>query len=179
MTPEQMLAEILNPRVGSDLESIAREFGATRREQNPNLARLLAGTDDRRSREYRAALRRVQRYRAGPGQERRRPAPEVRTRLQRTARRLATTRRRRELASRPSWVEVSGEIEVSRDRRRRTVSLTGSPMSPDAMADVVQAWDSGDRATAVDSFQEAFADHYGVPGLSIHEVDGWKFGFGS
>lgn len=176
MTPEQMLASILNPQVGSDVESIAREFGATRREQNPNLARLLAGSDDRRSREYRNALRRVQRYRAGPGHQHRTPPPEVRTRLQRTARRLAAARRRRELTQRPSWVEISGSIEVSQDRRRRTV---GSPLPAEAMADVIDTWQSGDRAGAADSFQEAFADQYGVSGLAIHEVDAWSFGFGA
>lgn len=68
------------------LDTIADELGG-----NPGMAMEIAGTTDKRSREYRNALRRVQRWRRTTG-ERRRPDPAVVEQLGRAARRRALGR---------------------------------------------------------------------------------------
>lgn len=50
-----------------DINAVAAAFGITRAEQNSRLASYLSGTTNKRRREYRSALRRVNRWRARPG----------------------------------------------------------------------------------------------------------------
>jgi hypothetical protein len=68
------------------LDTIADELGG-----NPGMAMEIAGTSDKRSREYRNALRRVQRWRRTTG-ERRRPDPAVVDQLGQEARHRALRR---------------------------------------------------------------------------------------
>lgn len=140
-----------------DVEELADYFGSTPREQNPAMAAALAGTDDKSSREYRNALRSVQRYRAGEGKQRRTASP-LRLRI------IVESRRRVSSVS----AKVRGLIEVSSDKRRRGVPA--GPAIPIDASDVIAAHNAGDTAGAADAFEAAFGAAYGVP-LSILDVD--------
>lgn len=53
------------PELPQDLDDVAGAFGRSPREQNPAIAQELAGTTDKSSPAYKAALRRVERWRQG------------------------------------------------------------------------------------------------------------------
>jgi hypothetical protein len=139
----------------ADLERIASLYGATPREQNPLMAQVLAGTTDKSSREYRSAIRLVQRFRTRGG-EHRTPNPSSLRRLAGVAR-SGGTRRFRNGAN----VVIRGWIRVSKDLRRRTVAAT---IDAERITPTLDAWRAGDPDRACDDFLEAFVDAYsGVP----------------
>lgn len=83
---DALVRHLLGAQDFSSLDTISDELGG-----NPGMAMEIAGTSDKRSREYRNALRRVQRWRRTTG-ERRRPDPAVVEQLGRAARRRALGR---------------------------------------------------------------------------------------
>lgn len=153
--PDELVAE------GFDV--LAELFGSTPREQNPRIAAALAGTTDKRSHEYRAAIRNVQRYRRGE-----------RTPSERTTSVLARIvgERPRTAATEPyrsgATVTLSGAMRVSKDVRRRSLTIevpgeyTGEPCD---------LYDAGDTADAAEAFDVAVWDAYGVPAADLEELD--------
>ena len=157
------------------LEGIAEEYGDTPREQNPQLARQIAGlpaegrlpakgTADRRR--YDSALRNVQRYRAPEGKQRRRPGagvlPSLReaTRLRLAGGRLDHVRRNGLLMRLAAQIRVSQTwkfVVMPSDTagHARFQPITGSAMGP-----ALDAWTRGEYQTSGALLLEAFFAAY-------------------
>lgn len=133
---------------------IARLWGPTARARNPQMAAFLAGTRERRSKAYLAAIRRVQRW-TTTAEERRRPGPKSLGDLQRLARRGMTLPYRRRGAD----VRLTAWILISDDCRHRTISAF---IEPEDLTPSLDAFERGDTGEAAELFLDALGNAYGV-----------------
>lgn len=134
------------------IERVAALFGPNARTQNAALATAIARTGDKSSPEYRAAIRSVQRYRASEGRQRRTPAERVRPRLARAAR-VGITLPLRGGAN----VTITGEVQVSKDRRVRTLRAR---MGPELIGPTLGSFAAGDYGQATAYFLRDFRRAY-------------------
>lgn len=146
---------MLNRPQAGDLERIASFYGASPRTQNPRIAAVLAGTTDTRAKEYKAAIRSLQRYRAPAGKQRRTPGKATLGKL------VAVARIGKALAYRKgARATILGTVQVSDDARRRTLGPVR--LSGDALKPALDRWQLGNTDAAADSFLGAFRKAYGV-----------------
>lgn len=136
---------------------------------NPAAAEFFAGTGDRSSSAYKAALRRVQRYRANltGAKERRAPMAEDLEKLLEGAQEVITTRAEK-LGDGP--VTIAGTVQVSSDTRKRTIRGDLSGDCRERIAALL-AEDLCDEAE--EAFEECFGQENGM-GDTPHwtDVDG-------
>ena len=105
------------------------------------------------SREYRSAMRRLQRYVTGAA-ELRRPSPA-------TIRRLARVTAAARIARQSTRASITGRVRVSDDVRRRTVTAV---IPPEDMRPVIRAYMADNIERAADRFLDGFIRAYsGVP----------------
>jgi hypothetical protein len=143
-------------QVPTDPNGVARLFGRPD-QQNSRLAMELSGTTDRRSREYKSALRSVQRWRRGQY----RPSAANQSRLEGAARRRMTQRGKlQRLRRQGGRVTFEGMIRVSNDIRRRGFSTW---VSPELFSPALDAWEAGREEDARDRLTEALGTAYGAP----------------
>jgi hypothetical protein len=137
------------------MEGIAGQFGDTPRERAAAAAEALSGTSDRSSREFRNARRNWYRWMRGE----RHPSAESTTRLQEAVRRRMAGRRLDRLREEGATVELEGEHGATGyEKVRGTPSVVY--LSPEQMADVVDAWTAGDEDEAVRRFGQRFGESY-------------------
>ena len=130
------------------------------------LAEWWSGTSNKKSREYRTARRRFERYRAGAGGaagEKRRPSPEV---LEYIRERLEE--RRQEQLAQPLSLEIRGDVQVSKDRRHRKIRLE---LDGEDVERILRALEEGDDEQAEDAFGVAVASQMGGQVPAWHDVD--------
>ena len=166
------MAEALT-RLLTEREAVPDELGAIERGDlnNREVALALigrrpdgplprAGTAERR--QYAAALRSVQRYRAAPGHERRRPQAQRVPRLREAARRTIARERVDRLLRRGARLAITGTIRVSEQWRRHRMPAAGMvTVSGPMWRLAVRAWLAGDMPGA------------GVEGLAAFFVAYW------
>jgi len=143
------------PAEPESIEDVLSRLGKTRREQIRRGAIALAGTGDTKSRAYKSARRSLERYTAGQGRERRKPAP---SRLQSIAR---TVRR--------PHLDVSAELEVQMEAdviyagQRKTMPAHGAQLIRARFLAPVRAHlRSGDEREAALELLGAFVQEYGL-----------------
>lgn len=148
------------PRPRDVVEAID-EFGS-----NAAMAEWLSGTTDRKDKAFRAAMRRAQRYRQGT----RHPSPADREKILRGAGRLRTRRKRDRLRAVGSQVIITADIEISADRRTRTIHMQLSGYS---WRLILNPWERGQRSVAADAFSERLAvENLGGQIPTFHDVVG-------
>lgn len=151
---------IRQPRPTAGFDELAGAYGETQRQQNPAMAAALAGTTDKRSREYRREIRRFQGARRG-----RVPKGTVDA-LRRIAAARMTAARVTQIRRRGLSMRLSASIKVSRvwkfhvmpadaGGRPQYWHLTGGQLSR-----TLSAWQAGDRDEAgqilIDTFLKAY-----------------------
>lgn len=149
---EAELDRLTAPIVRADISELplAERRRALPLERRQEIAREAGPTG---SREYRSAMRRLQRYVTGAG-EIRRPSAE-------TLRRLGRIAGAARLSRGPVRAVIVGLVRVSKDLRRRTVAAT---LPAAAMRRIVTPYLGGDMELAADRFLDAFIRAYsGVP----------------
>jgi hypothetical protein len=131
------------------------EFGGGARGRSA-LAQAIAGTSDKKSRAYKAAMRNLQRYSAAEGKQRRTPkklTPQITKAVQmkRTAARLKG----------PITIRWTGPvIKVSDDERQRLDF--DAELSDEDLAEVREHLEAGDDQAAIDALAAAsLADYLG------------------
>lgn len=145
-------------RALSNLEPPAEDIGGII-EQWPSIAELAewwSGTGDKSSRAYKTARRRFERYRAGAGGEageKRTPSPEV---LEYIRDRLEE--RRQEQLAQPLEVSIFGDVQVSKDRRRRNIRMQ---LDAEDVERILEAFQRGDDDEAEEAFELAVAGEFG------------------
>lgn len=115
---------------------------------NSELAQQIAGTSDKKSKEYKAAMRNLQRYKKGD----RRPQKKTVEKIERAARKIVKAKP--EAAQKlfgSGTVTASGVIGYSSEARRRTIHVR---LSGSAMADFL-----------ANPNQDSLFEFYGVPGM--------------
>lgn len=112
-------------------------------------AAALAGTTDRKSKEYKAAKRNVERW-TTTAKERRKPSAKA---LERLAELLRQDERAIAQTAPSLLVVVSGRLKVSEDRRQRTVEF---PLDHTQTAEVIQAISRGEDGLAYERLWEAY-----------------------
>lgn len=146
------------PRPRDVIEAID-EFGS-----NAAMAEWLSGTDNRKDKAFKAAMRRAQRYRQGS----RHPSPADREKLLRGAGRLRTRKKRDRLRANGSQVKIHADIEISSDRRTRTIHMQLSAYS---WRRILSEWEKGQRGAAADEFSERLAvENLGGQIPTFHDV---------
>lgn len=164
MTPGEALERALNQlyehqmRRGITIGQAVEYLGS-----NSAVAQMMAGTSDKKSREYKAALRTVQRYLKGErgesGQTRGTKRPHVHT-TRRVARAVVHERLREDSVI---VSDLGGEINVSGEEGR-TRSIPFEERIPnDIMASALDLYDAGDREAAADLLIGSYLDAYGLP----------------
>jgi hypothetical protein len=150
------LATPQSREVTGTIDELAHLFGTTPRQQNPRMAAVIAGTGDKSTAEYKAAIRSVQRYRAGEGRQRRSPT------LLRLRVIQALVRVRRLGAI------ITGIVRVSSDQRRRRVE---GVLSPRDTRRVIERHEAGDVDGATDAFVSGFTRAYSGVRLDFIDVE--------
>lgn len=161
---------VATPRTARD---IANLYGG-----NSAWATELAGTANKRSPEYKAALRRVQRWTKGTRsldrtdratRERIHSNAAARTRRERDrVRRDATRRRETELRSRGALVTVDGDLRVSSRTQRRKI---GKRVSGDVLAGMLDATRRGDDQAAAALFLDSYGIGRAASWVDVRSVD--------
>jgi hypothetical protein len=160
-------------RVPTDPNGVARLFGPPA-QQNSRLAMELAGTTDRRSREYKSALRSVQRWRRGQY----RPSVANQSRLERAARqRMAQRRKVQQLRQHGGRVTFYGRIRVSDDVRDR--GFGPQWVAPELLNPALDAWEAGREEEARGRLTEAFGIAYGAPFDELDDPQVFEFEAGT
>lgn len=132
----------------------------------PAMAAAIAGTTDKRSREYRAALRNLQRYRQGT----RRPSTRTLERMRRVSTPLARRRRLSDIRANGFTASLAALVRVSADERFRQIDAQYVP--PEALGRFVDAAERGRWGAAADAFGAAFFNAYGIgAGATLLDVD--------
>lgn len=139
---------------------------------NGPLAASIAGTTDKRSNEYKTAIRTVQRYIKGEkgegGQTRGTKKPPLLS-IRRFGRAVVNQHMRRDGVT----VEgVAATIAISGDTRERDIGATVE-LGPDEASAVLDLMDAGDADAAAATFFDKWADEYGLPvaaGVGIDDV---------
>lgn len=139
---------------------------------NPALAMALAGTTNKKSAEYKAALRNVQRYKKreaqaeGEGRSPRKLAGNLNEIAKKEARRGTGE----EIKRRGATVNLAGVVLVSPGSRKedyRERDIRGVFIRPEYMAPVIDALAAGDTTGAADAFQEAFLSEWAALGNAV------------
>ncbi len=175
---DEALSNLLTGRPPSDLEGIAAVYGTEPRTQNPAMARELAGIGPgplpfrgtAQRRQYAAALRNLQRYRAPAGREHRTPRPATLGRLREGAGRILTARNIARARRGGLMMRLSARIRVSRKWQTSNMpsDVGGHPryqFIPGAtLADTLARWAAGDLDAAGAALLAAFFTAYwGTP----------------
>lgn len=167
-TVRSRLSDVLAPDTVSDAAQLVSD---SPRQQNPRLAAALLGRPlsevDRSSREYRNAIRNVQRWRRGETTPR---AGMVQRLVAGVRRQLTPDERRRAIRRRIGdtgagvGVQVSGTVRISQDVRRRQLPIGDrrQTVSSDALTPMVNAAAIGEWREAAAALEIAFFDAYGV-----------------
>ena len=141
---------------------------------NPGLAAAIAGTSDKSSKEYKAALRNVQRYRkaeAGEGGQGRRPSAAVRDLLDKLGKQKAQASVDQQMRTQGASVNVTGDVIVSPGGKRPDVrydkEMPDVYLFPEDMAAILDKLDAGDHAGAADIFNQAFLSSYGISAAAV------------
>jgi hypothetical protein len=158
------------------IEQTYAMFGTSSRTQNPAMAMALAGTSDKSSREYRNAMRQVQRWRAPAGKQRRAPSAAARRRLAATAPKPARPQAPQKWRQQGAGIKVTGRpvFSAAPELKPRTIDKgrNGGPLRLDAdqLGPVLDAWDAGDPEAAADMLVEAIGDEWGAALEDIEDV---------
>lgn len=142
-----------------DFDEISLYYGRNAREQNPGIATVISGTTNKRSREYRAAIRKVQRWRTGENQPSARSLRQLAGPVSRSAQAYAYRR--------GANVKVSGTVTISKDHRPRTITVI---IPEAAMAPILTAWRTGDETGAGARFEAAFWGTYGLEAAELDQI---------
>jgi len=141
--------------------ALIREF------TNPELAAQMAGTKDKRSKEYQNALRTVQRYKQGT-RGAKKPAKTTVDKIERAVRELVKKEpKKADVVIGPAKVTISGQWFYSEDSRFRTLSVS---YFADEMGEFLQEALKGDT----EAVQEHFITKYGEGsdfGLRLEDED--------
>jgi hypothetical protein len=118
------------------------------------------GTAERRA--YLAAQRSVQRYRAAPGRQRRRPSAQQLPKLREAVRRTVARDRVDRLQRRGARLAITGVIRVSEQARRHRMPAAGMQTVAGPMWRLaIRAWLRGDmREAGVESLAAFFASYW-------------------
>lgn len=166
---DDALNGLLRGRAPASIEGIAGVFGARPRTQNPAMARALTGLPSSgrlpakgtlERRQYEAALRNVQRYRAPEGRQRRRPAPRTLQRLRAaasatlTARNVARARREGlKMAIRANFRMYLGQRRMQMNQRMPASGYVFVPPGP-MLSQALDIW-TGAQAGEVEDADDA------------------------
>lgn len=139
---------------------------------NAVMATLLAGTTNKKSTAYKTQLRNVERWLKGT----RKPSEGSRAKMAAAAQQEAARRALSNLRRRGVVVDFSGTVLVSRDERFR--EIRGVQLSGEAMQQILDLWQQGERAEAAEAFQELFFEAYAayaMAGAVITDVEELTF----
>lgn len=159
-------------RPPTTFEEITAAFGDQPRQQNPEIARSLTGTQGRlpakgtdRRRAYDTAMRRINRWRTTAAQ-RRTPSPGALAQLRQLARQRLAEPAARRVTQRGAWMRLTAEIRVSQVWRVHTMpaDTAGRPrwqhIEGAAMVAPISAWMEGDLDRAGAELLQAFFNAY-------------------
>lgn len=129
------------------------------------VASILSGTRDKKSRAYKSAMQSVYRYRTGKRTKEaafRRLLPVVR---------MKRTRQLNSWIRHGVLVNFQGRVTISADSRWRSVGPIA--MKGAQIGEVLRAWDAEDFELAARYFYDTWSEEYGWPALleSFDEVD--------
>ena len=136
------------------------------------IAQELAGTSNKSSKEYKAALRNVQRYykaEEGAGGQGRYPRASMREKLQRIGQGLARQSVERQMRSQGATVKTAADVKVSDEIRYRP--LPELYIFPEEMSAILDAYHSGDYEGMADMFSDALFDAYDLRNATLEDVD--------
>lgn len=171
MRPEQaIIGAIVTARESAHAPATVTEaiemFGGGKRGTSA-LAVELAGTSDKKSNAYKAALRNVERYRkgeTGEGGETRKPGKAMREKLARIGEEQAKAGVERQMRSQGASIEASGTVRVSEDERDRELPELYVP--GEEMATILDAYHAGDYGAMAGEFTAAVMEAYAMPGIA-------------
>ena len=178
LTMAATLTRLLTEReaVPDELEAIGRgdlsnrELALSLIGRRPDGPLPRSGTAERR--QYAAALRSAQRYRAAPGRERRAPSAQRRSRLREAVRRTIARERVDHLLRQGARLAITGTIQVSdKARRHRMPAMGMQAVSGPMWRLAVRAWLAGDMHTAGREGLAAFFAAYWI-GAKVPPIGG-------
>jgi hypothetical protein len=166
---DQILTALGVPRGRTPpIDRLVEDFGGGSRGRS-RLAIEISGSSDKKSKEYKAAMRNLQRYAAGAGKQQRRPK-QMQTKLRGAWQKEQVRRTINELRGKTVRVSIiAPTIHVSGDWRQRntTISEEITPQEWEAFANLAE---SSSQQEAVDALMGAVMDAYGISGASVEGV---------
>ena len=177
MRPEQAIIGALataqaSAQAPANITEAIKMFGGGARGKSA-IAQELAGTGDKKSKEYKAALRNVERYykaESGEGGQGRRPRAAMQEKLRKLGEAQAKASVKQQMRAQGASVKTSGDVKVSNDERYR--DLPELYIFPEEMAAILDAYDAGNFDRMADEMNAALFEAYDVRRAVLTNVDG-------
>lgn len=158
--------------VPSNVTELITMFGGGARGKSA-IAKELSGTNDKKDKAYKAALRNVERYykaEQGAGGQGRRPSKARRELLNRIAESQARMSVKNQMRAQGASVKASGDVKVSEDERYRD-NIPEVFISPDAMGKILNAYEAHEFRRLENAFNDGFFDAYDLGNASFTDID--------
>jgi hypothetical protein len=142
------------------LEQLIELFGGGAKGRS-RLAQEISGTKDKKSKEYKTAMRNLQRYTAGEGKQTRKPK-QVQTKLRRAWLNEEALKTIESLHGKVVRVSLTApKIHVSGDLRVRQMTRS-EIIAPNVVDEFIDLARMGEHDRAIDALMEGWLDSYGI-----------------
>lgn len=161
-----------NARAPQSVTEAVALFGGGRRGAS-GLASALSGSTDKSSKEYKSALRNVERYmkgEAGQGGQARKPSAKTLEKLAGIGKQAAEQSVSRQMRVQGATISLQGDVLVESGGKHpdeRARSINSVYLYPDQMAAILDKLDAKDVAGAADIFNHDLLSNYGFSDTAV------------